>query len=56
MEVQLWHAEDDTIVPPAMGRYLAETLPRCQARFLPNEGHFSLLPNHIEEILGVLVK
>jgi pimeloyl-ACP methyl ester carboxylesterase len=56
IEVHLWHGEDDTVVPPAMGRYLAETIPNCQARFLPGEGHFSLLPNHVDEILEVLVK
>lgn len=54
-EVYLWHGEDDTVVPPAMGKYLAEAIPNCHARFLPNEGHFSLLPNHVDEILGVLV-
>ncbi len=55
IEVNLWHGEDDTVVPPAMGRYLAEAIPNCHAWFLPNEGHFSLLPNHVDEILGVLV-
>jgi len=55
IEVHLWHGEDDTVVPPAMGRYLAEAIPNCQAMFIPDEGHFSLLPNHVDEILGVLV-
>ena len=54
-EIYLWHGEDDTIVPPAMGRYLAKTIPNCYARFLPGEGHFSLLPNYAVEILQVLV-
>ena len=55
IEAQLWHGEDDTVVPPAMGRYLAKTIPNCEARFLPNEGHFSLLPNYVEEIVNTLV-
>ncbi len=55
IEVHLWHGEDDTVVPPAMGKYLAETIPNCRASFLPQEGHFSLLPNHVDEILSVLV-
>jgi pimeloyl-ACP methyl ester carboxylesterase len=55
IEVHLWHGEDDTVVPPTMGRYLAEAIPNCHARFLANEGHFSLLPNHADEILGALV-
>ncbi len=53
--VHLWHGEDDTLVPPAMGRYLARVIPDCRARFLPDEGHFSLLSRHVEEILTVLV-
>ena len=55
IEVYLWHGEDDTVVPPAMGRYLAQAIPNCQAKFIPDEGHFSLLPNYVEEILNTLV-
>ena len=55
IEVHLWYGEDDKLVPPVMGRYLANTIPNCQARFIPGEGHFSLLPNHVEEILNTLV-
>lgn len=55
IKVHLWHGEDDTVTPPAMGRYLAQAIPNCQARFIPGEGHFSLLPNHVEEILNTLV-
>jgi pimeloyl-ACP methyl ester carboxylesterase len=55
IEVYLWHGEDDTVVPPAMGRYLAEAISNCPARFIPGEGHFSLLPNHVGEILNTLV-
>jgi pimeloyl-ACP methyl ester carboxylesterase len=56
IKVHLWHGEADTVVPPAMGRYLADTIPNCQAKFIPGEGHFSLLPNHAQEILEALVK
>ena len=55
IKVHIWHGEDDTVVPPAMGRYLAQAIPNCHARFLPNEGHFSLLPHHVDEILNTLV-
>jgi pimeloyl-ACP methyl ester carboxylesterase len=55
IKVYLWHGEDDTVVPPAMGRYLAQAIPNCQAKFIPDEGHFSLLPNYVEEILNTLV-
>ncbi|MDY6782177.1 MAG: alpha/beta hydrolase [Cyanobacteriota bacterium] len=52
--VFLWHGEQDTTVPPAMGRYQARTIPNCMAKFDPNAGHASLIFNHIEEIIAVL--
>lgn len=54
MKVHLWHGESDINVPPSMARYIADTIPNCQARFVPGEGHFSLVGNYIEEILTVL--
>lgn len=53
--VHLWHGNADSVVPPAMGRYLADTIPNCKATFLPDEGHFSLLPNHARELLNALL-
>jgi len=53
--VHLWHGEADLTVPVSIGRYLAKCLPNCEARFLPDEGHFSLPVNHAEEILRALV-
>ncbi len=53
MPVALWHGEQDRLVPAAHGRYMARSLPKCQARFLPDEGHVSLISNHFEEILQV---
>jgi len=52
--VHLWHGEADSNAPLAMGRYLAQTIPNCQAHFLPGEGHLSALGNHLGEILGTL--
>jgi len=54
--VDLWHGEQDGSVPPTMGQYLARSIPNCRAVFHPGEGHFSLVINHMEEILGSLVK
>ena len=51
--VDLWHGELDTIVRPAMGRFLAGAIPRCRARFLPVEGHYLVIP-HAEDILAAL--
>ncbi len=50
IKVHLWHGEMDKIVPPAMGHYLANTIPDCQATFFPDEGHFSIILNRIHEI------
>jgi len=55
MPVYLWHGGADTMVPPAMGRYVAKTIPNCVARFYPDEGHISLLANHLEEVLQKLL-
>lgn len=38
-DVTLWHGTQDNNVPPAMGRYLADAIPRCQAHFIPDTGH-----------------
>jgi pimeloyl-ACP methyl ester carboxylesterase len=51
--IELWHGAADTVVPPAMGRCLAATLPNCRARFLPEEGHYLVIPR-AQEILGSL--
>ncbi len=42
-EVHLWQGEADTLVPAAMGRYLAAAIPRCHATFLPGEGHLLII-------------
>ena len=55
MKVHLWHGEVDKNVSLTVGRSVASAIPNCQARFLPDEGHFSLIVNHAEEILSVLV-
>lgn len=52
--VGLWHGTSDLNAGSAMGHYLAETLPQCHARFMENEGHYSLL-NHMERILQELM-
>ena len=38
--VRLWHGEADGIVPVAMGRYLARSIPNCRAEFIPGGGHY----------------
>ena len=55
MRVHLWHGEQDTVSPIAVGRLIASEIPHCVSKFYPNEGHLSVLFNHMEEILAVLV-
>lgn len=38
----------------SVGRYVADSLPECKATFLEDEGHFSLIYNHMEDILSLL--
>lgn len=37
--LRVWQGEQDPLVPPAMGHYLAEQLPNCQTSFIPDVGH-----------------
>jgi pimeloyl-ACP methyl ester carboxylesterase len=53
--VDLWYGEDDRIIPPGMGRWLAARLPRAAARYLPGEGHLSLVLRHAPDVLAPLV-
>jgi pimeloyl-ACP methyl ester carboxylesterase len=53
MPVNLWHGEEDAIVPVPMGQYLAEHLPHCQARFIHKAGHLWIFEGY-EEVFRVL--
>jgi pimeloyl-ACP methyl ester carboxylesterase len=50
----LWHGEQDRIMPVAPARLLAQALPHCTATFYPNEGHFSTISNHAQDIFRQL--
>jgi len=52
--VNLWHGEQDTTVPVGMGRRHADLIPGVRSHFLPDEGHFSLVVNHMTGILSEL--
>ena len=53
-EVHLFQGELDVNVPPAMGRYQAQALPRCHPRFYADEAHLSLVLNQADDILRAL--
>lgn len=55
LPITLWYGEEDGNAPVGMGRYLASQLPNSTLNILPNEGHFSLINNHIEAILDDLL-
>jgi len=52
--VFLWQGEQDLMVPPAHGRWLADAIPGCRARLLPDDGHLTMLLNRPVEILADL--
>lgn len=54
MPISLWQGMLDQILPPGMARRLAAALPACNARFLPDEGHLSLVVRHIGDVLAEL--
>ncbi len=51
-KIFLWHGEEDTTVPPQMGRYVVRSLSDCQSTFYPGEGH-TLIYNYWRDILSV---
>ena len=53
VKVHFWFCEFDHSAPPAMGRYLSNTLPNCEATFVPDAGHLWIL-EHLIEVLDVI--
>lgn len=53
-KVHLWHGELDINSPPAMGHYIADSLPVCSVNFYEDEGHISQLIHHMDDILKTL--
>jgi pimeloyl-ACP methyl ester carboxylesterase len=50
-EVELWHGEQDHNVPVSVGRYVGGALPNCEASFIENEGHLTLISNYVRNVL-----
>lgn len=49
--VRIWQGLADNIVPAAMARHLAAALPCSESRYLPDEGHLSLVVRHLDAVL-----
>ncbi len=54
LPVRIWHGEADTIVPSSIGRHYAAHVRGAQAQFVPEEGHVSIVRNHLPAILDDL--
>ena len=53
--VYLWQGEKDQNAPLVIGQYFARTIPGCQAKFVPDKAHYSLIVGCPEEVLRKLV-
>lgn len=52
--VNLWYGSSDKMAPAYRGDYYKNELPNSKLKVIDNEGHFSLIRNHLEEILTEL--
>ena len=52
-KVFFWSCELDRSVPPAMGKYVRDTVPGNEAVFVPNAGHLWILV-HVNEVLNAV--
>jgi pimeloyl-ACP methyl ester carboxylesterase len=53
--VRLWHGKGDRAFSLHLAEQVATRLPNCRARFIDNEGHYSLPIRHVRQILADLV-
>ncbi len=53
--VRLWHGKKDRSFHWSLAESLGKRLPRCRARMVEGEGHYSLPIRHMHEILDGLV-
>jgi pimeloyl-ACP methyl ester carboxylesterase len=53
--VRLWHGTEDRAFSFHIAQQAAARLPKCEARYVENEGHYSLPIRHMREILADLI-
>ncbi len=53
--VAIWQGDQDLMVPPAHGEWLAAHTPGARSRLRPGEGHLTLVANHFQQILDDLL-
>jgi pimeloyl-ACP methyl ester carboxylesterase len=54
VDVYLWHGDKDKSISYQIGQCVAESIPNCKFKIVPDEGHISLRLNYAEEILNIL--
>ena len=52
--IELWYGDKDKMSPHHRGYYYQANLPEAELYLLENEGHFSLIRNHLSTILRTL--
>jgi pimeloyl-ACP methyl ester carboxylesterase len=52
--VRVWHGKQDRAFSVELAKEVAKRLPNCTARYVENEGHYSLPIRHVREILADL--
>jgi hypothetical protein len=55
LPVRLWHGIEDRAFAVRLAQQIANRFPNCKARFIRNEGHYSLPIRHMREILEDLI-
>jgi pimeloyl-ACP methyl ester carboxylesterase len=54
--VGVWHGAQDCMVPPAHGRWLADTLVADRVEILPADGHLAVLANRTDRVHAWLLE
>ena len=54
LKVYLFHGELDSIIPVSVGRVVSKMIPNCISTFYPNDGHYSIVFNRMDDILKSL--
>jgi pimeloyl-ACP methyl ester carboxylesterase len=54
--VAVWFGQHDLMVPPTHGEWLVKNLPTATKSFFPDDGHVSLVVNHLDELSSAIKK
>lgn len=52
--LSLWHGTEDRLAPPAHSHWLAGRIPQARLHIEPDEGHVSIVVNHLDRMLDEL--